>query len=78
MISGRSVDSVQIVVAGDIDGNGKINATDYLRVKAALLGNYKPEEAFFLAADTDRSGVVDTTDYMRIRSYFLGNYDLYA
>ena len=78
MVGGRSVDCLRIVVPGDVDGNGKINATDYLRVKGTMLGNVHLDGAYLLAADVDRSSSIDTTDYMRIRAYFLGNFDLYS
>jgi hypothetical protein len=66
-------ESVEIL-QGDVDGNGVIDTTDYMRVKAAFLGTFKLSEGEFIAADVDKNGVIDTTDYMRIKAHFLGTY----
>ena len=66
-------ESVEIVL-GDVDGNGVIDTTDYIRVKAAFLGIFELSEVEFLAADVDRNSIIDTTDYMRIKAHFLGTY----
>jgi hypothetical protein len=67
-----------VVIDGDVDGNGKIESTDYMRVKSKFLQTFQMNEAQISAADVDDNGVVDATDYMRIKSQFLGNYDLYS
>jgi glucan-binding YG repeat protein len=59
---------------GDVDQNGQIDTTDFMRVKAAYVGAYELNEIEFLAADVDRNGVIDTTDFMRIKAHFLGTY----
>lgn len=72
------VDSVTVVVLGDVDGNGHVDTTDYVRIKAAALGDFTMNKTEACAADVDKTGVVNTTDYMRIKSHFLGTFDLYA
>lgn len=67
-----------IVVKGDVDGSGEVNATDYLHVKRALLKATTLTGAYFTAADTDESGDISSTDYVLIKGYFLGNVDLFA
>jgi hypothetical protein len=74
----KLIDSVTVVILGDVDGNGIVDTTDVVRVKAAFLGTFTLSDAETLAADVDKSGVIDTTDYMRVKSHFLGTYDLYA
>ncbi len=61
---------------GDIDGNGVIDSTDYLRVKGYFLGTYVLEEASFIIGDVTKDGVINSTDYLRIKGHFLGTYDL--
>ncbi len=63
--------SFTTVSSGDVDGNGEINATDYLRIKQAFLGNHTFEEAEELAADMNNDGEVNTTDYLLIKTIFL-------
>jgi hypothetical protein len=71
------VDSVTVVVLGDVDGNGIVDTTDYMRIKSTFLGTFTLNEAENCAADVEANGIIDTTDYMRVKSHFLGTYDLY-
>ncbi len=75
--SGEIIDTATIVVRGDLDGSGVVDTTDYMRLKAALRGNFLFDEAQNKAADVDGNGLINTTDYMRIKAYFLGNFELY-
>ncbi len=78
LYSGSTVlDVVTVVVSGDVDGNGKVNSTDYMRVKSAFLYSYTLNSAQYSAADVDGNNKIDSTDYMRIKSQFLGSYNLY-
>ena len=72
------IDTVTVVVMGDMDGNGIVDTTDYMRLKAALRGTFAVDEALTKAADVDGSGKLGATDYMRIKAYFLGTYDLFG
>ena len=76
-LNGVKVDSLTLVVSGDVDGNGYVNTTDYLRVKAYLLGTFSFNNAQLSAADVDGSSKINTTDYLRIKSHFLNEYNLY-
>lgn len=73
---GMLVDSVTVVVSGDVDGNGDIDTTDYMRIKSAMLGGFSLDRAQEKAADVDGSHNLDNTDYLRIKSQFLGNYTI--
>ncbi len=66
------------IINGDTDGNGKIDATDYLRLKKAFLGELVLEGVFITASDTNDDGTINSTDYLQIKNYFLGKYDLYS
>ncbi len=67
-----------VIVNGDIDGTGEVNATDYLQIKKMFLGALNLENEYFTAADTDADGEITATDYLQIKKYFLGTLDLYA
>jgi uncharacterized protein (DUF342 family) len=67
------LDSLFIVIKGDVDGNGQIDSTDYVRVKQFFLGNFTFEGAYFKAGDVDDNGKIDSTDYVRIKAMILGN-----
>ena len=77
-VGNQLIKSLTIVVRGDVDGNGKVDTTDYMRVKAAFLSTITLTDAEEAAADVDDNGGIDTTDYMRIKAHFLDMYDLNA
>jgi hypothetical protein len=72
------VDSVSVVVLGDVDGNGVVDTTDYLRIKSLYLGDFSMNLVDSAAADIDQNGVVNAVDYQKVKDYFLGNYNLHG
>ena len=70
-VNDELVDTVTVVVLGDVDGSGLIDTTDYVRIKASFHGSFDLDDAQSRAADIDDSTVIDSTDYLRIKSYFL-------
>ena len=74
---GKLMDAVTVVVRGDLDGDGKVDTTDYMRIKALLYSDIKPVDVIGAAADVDGNGSVDTTDYMRVKAHFLGKFTLH-
>ena len=73
---GKLLDRVTVVVTGDVNGDGVVDTTDYMRVKALFLGRLQLSAAETRAADVDGSQSVDTTDYMKIKAYMLVKIDL--
>ncbi|MGM9658101.1 MAG: phosphodiester glycosidase family protein [Eubacteriales bacterium] len=63
---------------GDVNGNGTIDAADYLMTKRMFLGTFTPDAEQKWAADVDDNGSVNATDYLMIKRHFLGTYDIYA
>ncbi len=78
IVDGKTVDSVQIVIIGDINGDCAVDGTDYLRIKSAFLQTLYLDEISLIAADVDGNRKIDTTDYLRVKGHFLGTFDLYA
>lgn len=72
------VDSITVIVLGDIDGTGHINSTDYVRVKSAFLGSISLNSAESIAADVNKTQSLNSTDYMRIKSHFLNEYNIHG
>ncbi len=64
------------VVKGDVDGNGKVNAADYILVKRTCLGNFKPNTVQFYSMAISDQTKVSATDYILIKRHCLGNYDI--
>ncbi len=77
VINGEKVDSVTIVILGEVTGDGLLNATDYLKIKSSLNGGDALTGAYKKAADVDGNADLNGTDYMRVKAHFLGNYNLY-
>ncbi len=65
------IDNLKVIVMGDVDGNGKIDTTDYLRIKMYFLESFDVTDAFYLSGDVDSNGIIESTDYMRIKLMFL-------
>ena len=67
-----------VIVKGDVDGSGEVDAADYLKVKGSLLGQVTLTDEFATAADADGNEELTSTDYLKIKGFFLGTFDLYA
>ncbi len=57
---------------GDINGDGKVNASDYILIRKHLIGK-KLTGNELKRADVDGNGKVNTSDYIEIRKIILGN-----
>lgn len=60
-----------VVVYGDTNGDGKISAIDYSKVKAHILNTSKLSNTYLPAADTNKDGKVSAIDYSKIKSHIL-------
>ena len=67
-----------IVMRGDVNGDGKVNTTDYVRIKSYFLKTVQLTGAYASAADCDGDSKITTADYLRVKSYFLKKLDLFA
>jgi len=58
-----------IVVSGDVDGDGKLGATDYVKIKNYIMEKKGSSlnKAQSLAADVDNNGSIGATDYVKIK-----------
>lgn len=75
MHNGQSLETytMNIVVKGDVDGDGQIYARDYVKIKNHIMGNGTLSGASLLAADINNDGKVYATDYVKIKNYIMGN-----
>lgn len=71
--AGEVAESYDVVIYGDVDGDGNIYATDYVKIKnhimdekKALQGPYKE------AADVNKDNNIYATDYVVIKNYIMG------
>lgn len=61
---------------GDLDGNGVLNAQDYLLLKRAVMGTLQLTDAQKKIADVNGDGKVDMIDYAMLKRAVLGTYEL--
>ncbi len=61
---------------GDVNCDEKINATDYIMLKRAILGTYELSEDGEQVADINGDEKVNATDYIMLKRVILGTYEL--
>ena len=71
-----SPDTENKYLLGDVNNDGAIDSTDYLRIKGHFLGTYTLEGAALVAGDVNKDSAIDSTDYLRIKGHFLGTYTI--
>ncbi len=68
-VDGEEKDSVIVIVAGDLSGDGIISSIDYLRIKKSLSGSVHLSLYEFKAADIDGNGSIKSSDYIKVKKY---------
>lgn len=69
-------DELEICIMGDVSGDGVIDITDILYIRANILGTYTIENAAAVSAELNEDGMIDITDILYIRAHILGTYDI--
>lgn len=64
--------SYMLVVAGDMNGDGIITATDYVALGRVLNNSATATGAYEIAADVDANGSVTTSDYILLNAHING------
>ncbi len=66
------VNNYTVVKKGDVNGDGYIKATDYMKIKNYIMGTVSLLDAEKSAADVNSDSSVKATDYMKIKNYIMG------
>ena len=61
-----------VVIKGDINGDSKISASDYVICKNYIMGTKELSGVYKNAADINRDGKVSATDYVKCKNYIMG------
>jgi hypothetical protein len=69
---GNLKQSLTAVVTGDINGDGKITLTDFVQLKAHLLGKGVLSNAYAKGADMNGDGSITLTDFVKTKAHLLG------
>jgi hypothetical protein len=64
-------DSMTLIVSGDANGDGEVNATDFIMVKSAFLGICTLDTNQKFASDMDANDKLNATDYVKIKDYLM-------
>lgn len=67
---GTNTYSYTLAISGDVDGDGKTGATDYVKIKNYIMEkkNSDLNTAQNFAADVDNNGAIGATDYVKIKN----------
>ena len=63
---------MDIVLRGDVNGDGKVNPVDYLLAKRAVLGTASLEGAYYAAACYGGGSSAGPADYLKLKRHVLG------
>lgn len=74
--SGEETKSFRIVIYGDVNGDGKISALDYVKVKNYIMSSGDLSGSYKLAADINKDGNITAVDYVNVKNYIMGNSSL--
>jgi hypothetical protein len=71
-VDGRVLDTVTLNILGDLDGDGSIDASDYMEVKNAIIKDEAPSGFSAYAADANGDGSITSLDLLLLSSYVSG------
>ena len=60
-----------LVILGDVSGDGKISAMDYVKVKNKIMGSNNMNSAAKKAADANGDGKISAADYVKIKNQIM-------
>jgi len=69
-------DVYTVVVLGDVNGDGEIDARDSLRILKYAVGTYEINGVFAIGADLNKDGIIDARDSLRILKYSVDTYKI--
>lgn len=62
----------EILIKGDISGDGKITSSDYIYIKNYIMNSSNLDGIKYSAADINKDGKVTSKDYVYVRKYIMG------
>lgn len=72
VVVGNEGKEYQVIIYGDANGDGKISAVDYVRIKNSIMGTSTLTGAYKEAADANKDGKISAVDYVRIKNTIMG------
>lgn len=71
--NGKISSEYNVVIYGDVNGDGKVTIVDLLRVQKIILNSINLSEPYVKAADTNKDGKVTIVDLLRVQKHILGS-----
>ena len=69
---GSETKTYETVIYGDSNGDGNVDAIDYVKIRKYIMGTANLSGAYYEASDINKDGNVDSIDYVRVRKYIMG------
>lgn len=70
IISGE--DTYMVILLGDVNGDGKISALDYVKIKNHIMEtSIMSDNALLISADLNEDGKISTLDYIRVKNHIM-------
>ena len=63
----------RVVVKGDANGDGRISAVDYVKIKNYIMSSSSLSGSYKEAADVNKDGRISAVDYVKIKNYIMGD-----
>ena len=70
--NGNNLLRYTVVVKGDVNGDGKATAADYVKIKNHIMGTDNVSDTQKLGADANGDGKVSAADYVVIKNHIMG------
>ena len=68
--------TLKTVVYGDVNGDGKITAVDYVAIKNHIMKRNNLDNVYKEAADVDKNGSITAVDYVRVKNNIMGSFTI--
>lgn len=69
---GNETKEYEVVIYGDSNGDGKIAASDYVKIKNHIMGKSTLSGVYSEAADVNKDGKIAASDYVKIKNHIMG------
>lgn len=72
VVDNKIIATYNLIILGDVNGDGKISALDYVKIKNHIMGDKKIDgEIYKTSADVNEDGKISALDYVRIKNYIM-------
>lgn len=70
--SGEMESTFRVIIYGDVNGDGRISAVDYVNIKNYIMGSSGLSSTYKEAADANKDGKITAVDYVNVKNYIMG------